>query len=168
MLTLYLVRHAKSSWAEPGISDKDRPLNKRGKHDAPKMGSLLYAKGAKPGLMVSSPAKRAYSTAKRFADELDYSAKDIVKNDRLYMADVEDFYTVIKETGGYVKELILFSHNYGITYFANFITGSNIDNIPTCGVVKAEFDINSWQEIENQKGKLVWFEYPKKHFYKDK
>lgn len=162
MRTLYLVRHAKSSWAEPGLSDKDRPLNKRGKHDAPKMGSLLYAKGERPQLLISSPAKRAMSTAKRIAKELDYSAKKIICDDRLYMADVEDFYTVIKETEDNIDQLMFFSHNYGITYFANLITGGNIDNIPTCGVVRIDFDISSWKDIEGQKGKMVYFEYPKK------
>lgn len=162
MRTIYLVRHAKSSWAEPGLSDMERSLNKRGKHDAPKMGSLLYAKGERPQLLVSSPAKRAYSTAKRIAKELDYPAKDIIKDERLYMADVEDFYSVIKNTEENIERLMIFSHNYGITYFANLISGSNIDNIPTCGVVRVDFDTNSWKDVEEQKGKLIYFEYPKK------
>lgn len=163
MRTLILVRHAKSSWDNPNLGDKERPLNHRGKSDAPKMGELLKNKGEKPDLLVSSPAKRAYSTAKRIAKELSYKKADIERNEALYMADLEDFFSVIRETPENVYNLMLFSHNYGITYFANNISGGNIDNIPTCGVVRVDFDINSWAEAENKKGKLVYFEYPKKH-----
>lgn len=163
MRTLYLVRHAKSSWDFPALDDMNRPLNKRGKHDAPKMGRLLKEKGEQPDLLISSPAKRAFSTAKRIAKELGYPAKDIIKDKRLYMADVENFFSVISKAGKKVNKLMLFSHNYGITYFANYISGSNIDNIPTCGVVRIDLDLDSWKNIETQKGKLIYFEYPKKY-----
>lgn len=163
MRTLFLVRHAKSSWDTPGLNDKERPLNKRGKSDAPKMGKLLKKRNEFPELIISSPAKRAYSTAKRIAKELSYKEKDIIKNKELYMADTEDFYTVIQNTGKNVYKLMLFSHNYGITYFANFISNSDIDNIPTCGLVRIDFDMESWKQISETKGKLIYFEYPKKY-----
>lgn len=163
MKILYLIRHAKSSWDEPGLGDLERPLSKRGKNDAPKMGKLLNKRGDIPELIVSSPAKRTFSTAKRIAREVNYSIKNIVRDEALYMADTDDFYSVIQSTPDSVKSLMLYAHNYGITYFANHISGSNIDNIPTCGVVRVDFDIDSWQEISDKKGKLVFFEYPKKH-----
>jgi phosphohistidine phosphatase len=163
MRTLYLVRHAKSSWDFPELSDMERPLNKRGKSDAPKMGQLLRKMEESPDLMVSSPAKRAYGTAKRIAREIGYPLKKIVKDETLYMADTEEFISVIKDTPDKADKIMLFGHNYGITYFANHISGSNIDNIPTCGIVRIDFDIGSWNEIENSKGKLIYFEYPKKH-----
>jgi len=163
MRTIYLVRHAKSSWDFPWLDDKDRPLNKRGKHDAPKMGKLLKEKGEEPDLMVSSPAKRAFSTAKRIAKELNYPVKNIMKSDLLYMADMEDFFTVIRDAGKNVYKLMMFSHNYGITYFANYVSDSDIDNIPTCGIARIDFEINSWKDIESKKGKLIYFEYPKKY-----
>jgi len=163
MKILYLVRHAKSSWDEPGLADLERPLNKRGKNDAPAMGKKLYEQGEKPDLIITSPAKRAFSTARRIAKELDYSAKNIVKDETLYMADTDDFFKVIQSVPDSVKRLMLYAHNYGITYFANHISESQIDNIPTCGVVRIDFDVKSWKEIENKKGKMVFFEYPKKH-----
>jgi phosphohistidine phosphatase len=163
MRTLYLVRHAKSSWDFPNLSDQQRPLNKRGKKDAPKMGKLLKQRNEVPDLMISSPAKRAFSTAKRIAEELGYKIKDIEKNETLYMADTDEFYDVICEVPKNVNKLMLFSHNYGITYFANYITETNIENIPTCGIVRVDFEIDLWEDIENKKGKLIYFEYPKKY-----
>jgi phosphohistidine phosphatase len=162
MKTLLLIRHAKSSWVEPGLSDIDRPLSKRGKNDAPKMGELIREKEGSVDLMISSPAKRAKSTAKRIAEKLDYKKKNIETSKLLYMADTDDFFKVIKEVPDDVNKLMLFSHNYGITYFANYISDSNIDNIPTCGVVRVDFEISSWKHAEKQKGQLVYFEYPKK------
>lgn len=162
MRTLYLVRHAKSSWDFPALDDKDRPLNKRGKRDAPKMGQVLKQKGEMPELIISSPAKRAFSTAKKIAKELGYPAKNIEKDSKLYMADVENFFSVIKKTNKNVNKLMLISHNFGITYFANYISGSAIDNIPTCGAVRIDFEIDSWKKIEKKKGELIFFEHPKK------
>jgi phosphohistidine phosphatase len=127
------------------------------------MGKKLYEQGEKPDLIITSPAKRAFSTARRIAKELDYSVKNIVKDETLYMADTDDFFKVIHSVPDSVKRLMLYAHNYGITYFANHISESQIDNIPTCGVVRIDFDVKSWKEIENKKGKMVFFEYPKKH-----
>lgn len=163
MRTLLLVRHAKSSWDNPALSDKERPLNKRGKDDAPKMGKLLKKRDFQPDLIVSSPAKRAYSTAKRIAKELDYNKCSIETDEALYMADTEDFYGAISKVPGNVYSLMLFSHNYGITHFANFISDSGIENIPTCGLVRIDFEMESWKEITETKGKLIYFEYPKKY-----
>src|SRR4030095_2808978 len=163
MRSLYLVRHAKSSWAHPELADRDRPLNDRGKTDALKMGRLLAERNDIPEHLVSSPAKRAYSTAKRIAGELGYNVKHIEKNDLLYLADADEFFKVISEIPKKIEKLMLFSHNYGITYFANYISGSNIENIPTCGIVRVDFEAGSWKDIEKQKGKLIYFEYPKKY-----
>lgn len=167
MRSIYLVRHAKSSWDSHGLADRDRPLNGRGKNDALKMGRLLAERNEVPELIISSPAKRAFSTAKRIANELGYKVKHIEKNELLYMADTEEFFTVITETPKKVHKLMLFSHNYGITYFANYISGSNIENIPTCGIVRVDFEAESWKDIANQKGKLIYFEYPKMYSTKN-
>lgn len=163
MKQLILVRHAKSSWDDAGLSDMDRPLNKRGRNDAPMMGRLLAGKGENPELIISSPAKRALSTAKRIAHELGYDREQIKINDTLYMADPDDFIGVIKAVNDKIGCLMLFSHNYGITEYANLLTGENIGNIPTCGIIKAELNMDSWSEITNTKGKMLYFEYPKKY-----
>ena len=79
------------------------------------------------------------------------------------MADTEDFYSAIQNVPGSVYNLMIFSHNYGITNFANFISGSEIDNIPTCGLVRIDFNIETWKQITETKGELIYFEYPKKY-----
>ncbi len=163
MKSLYLIRHAKSSWDNPGLNDLERPLNKRGKEAAPMMGKLLNKLGVRSDLIITSPAKRAKSTAKLIALETGFPESDILSSKLLYMADVNDFIKVIKNIGDKINELMIFSHNYGITDFANYISDSNIENIPTCGAVKIDFEFDSWNKIKKEKGKLVFFEYPKKH-----
>lgn len=161
MLTLFLCRHAKSSWAEPGLGDKDRPLNERGKNDAPIMGRMLENREENPELIISSPAERAFKTAKLISDELGYNPKEIVIDSRLYMPGIDDFIDVLKENSKKHKTIMLFSHNYGITDFANYISRSDIDNIPTCGIVKIRFEFSNWEKIKKEKGKLEYFIYPK-------
>lgn len=165
MLTLFLCRHAKSSWAEPGLSDKERPLNERGKHDAPLMGEVLRNKPESADLIISSPAKRALKTAKLISDEIGYSRKEIITDDRLYMAGTHDFMNVIKECRDKYDTIMLFSHNYGITDFANYIGDSDIENIPTCGIVKIRLDFRNWEDVKKEKGKTEYFIYPKMFKY---
>ena len=161
--TLYLVRHAKSSWKDESLCDAERPLNKRGKHDAPFMGKLLRQRSDLPDVIISSPAKRALNTSKLFAAELGYAKDNIVVMDELYMADVNDFLKIIQNVNDSANSIMLFSHNPGITYFANFISNSDIENIPTAGTVRIDLNISSWIEAGKIKGTLVFFEYPKKY-----
>jgi len=161
--TLYLVRHAKSSWKHPELTDRERPLNKRGKKDAPFMGKLLKKRGEIPQLMVSSPAVRAHEIAKAFAEEFGFKIKKIRLNDKLYLPAVNDFYGLLEEIPDNIKSLMLFSHNFGITDFANEISDIQIDNIPTSGVTRIDFESDSWNKIKGKRGKLIFFEYPSKY-----
>jgi len=163
MKTLYLLRHAKSSWKNPQLKDVNRPLSGRGKNDAPLMGKLLKKMGEKPEIIISSPAKRAMATAKRIAMEIGIKKKSVVTDERLYMAGREDFIKVIGETEKSVERLMLVSHNFGVTDFANFITESDIVNIPTCGVVRVDLDMTKWKDIASTKGKLIFFISPKRY-----
>lgn len=158
--TLYLVRHAKSSWKNPELSDWERPLNKRGKHDAPLIGKFLKQKNEIPELLISSPAKRALKTAGYFADEMHISKK-IVSAESLYMAGINDFISVIENIEDSVNSIMLFSHNPGITEFANYITGSEIDIMPTASTARIDFNINRWKDCRNAKGELRFFISPK-------
>jgi phosphohistidine phosphatase len=162
MKTIYLVRHGKSSWKNPNQKDLNRPLSKRGKNDAPKMGKKLKKLNEKADLIITSPAKRAYDTARKIAKETGYPVKKIDKEDKLYMADNEGFIDVIKKVKKSVDKLMIVSHNLGLTIFANFISDSDIVNIPTAGIVRIDFEINKWKDIKNIKGRLIFFEYPKK------
>ena len=158
--TLYLVRHAKSSWKNPELSDSERPLNKRGKHDAPLIGRFLKQKNEIPELLVSSPAKRALKTAELFAEEL-HIKKKIIPEESLYMTGINDFISVIENIDDSVNSIMLFSHNPGITGFANYITGSDVENIPTAGTARIDFNINRWKDFRKTKGELKFFISPK-------
>jgi phosphohistidine phosphatase len=163
MKVVYLVRHAKSSWEEADLDDINRPLNGRGKKDAPEMGQRLRKQGIKPDLMISSPAKRAFTTARKIAEEIQYSEESIMTEDGFYHGDSNSMLSRIKIIPDEVNRVMLFGHNPTLTEFANALCGISIYNIPTCGIVAIELEINSWKMADNRKGKLVFFDYPKKN-----
>jgi phosphohistidine phosphatase len=164
MKTVYLIRHAKSSWEDESLSDFDRPLNERGKADAPRMGKRLKEKDFTPDLLLSSPAKRALSTAKRIADALGFP-KEKIKTDRaLYHADEDELLSVIRSLNDKNDCIVLFGHNPGLTDFVNAMSHDQkklIDTIPTCGVVAFSFDLSSWKHIDFGKGTLLFYDFPK-------
>jgi phosphohistidine phosphatase len=162
MRRLTLVRHAKSDWSLPGQVDWDRPLNKRGQRDAPEMARRLRSRKLKPDLMISSPAVRALSTASVMARELKVAATQLRQDERLYLASPPDMLAVIRELGGDAMHLMVFGHNPGITEFANQLSaGERIDNLPTCGVFTALFDVDDWGDLGWQSGREAEFDYPK-------
>lgn len=162
MKQLFVVRHAKSSWEIAGQTDFDRALNDRGQKDAPMMAERLYQKGFIPDAIISSPAVRAYTTAQYFAGQFGFKKKEIVQVDRLYHAAVETFYDVIsKELSNNWNSVMLFSHNPGITYFANSTGVVKLDNMPTCGILGIEADIDNWQQFRDAEKRFILFDYPK-------
>ncbi len=162
MKTLIIIRHAKSSWEDMTLSDFDRPLNNRGKRDAPAMGELMKKLKVIPQLMISSPAKRAKATAFEIAEKLGINEKDIVLNENLYHAATSEILRIASMVDDNIEKIVIVGHNPGLTYLANTKTGAYIDNIPTSGIVGIKFDIDSWKEVEDAQGVLAFFEYPKK------
>lgn len=160
--TLYLIRHAKSSWDNTSLSDHDRPLNKRGKRDAPFMAKVLRKKGIKPDLIISSTAIRALDFAKIIAEELDYSRKKIIATKDLYMADERKMLEILRSADDSLNTVFIIGHNPYITEFANSLCNHNLDNIPTSGIFCMEFHVKKWNEINPGTGKFVSFDYPKK------
>ena len=164
MRRLTLVRHAKSDWSLPGQNDWDRPLNKRGQRDAPEMARRLRSRRLKPDLILSSPAVRALTTASVMARELKVPAAHVRQDERLYLASPADLLAVIRELGGEARHLMVFGHNPGLTECANRLSaGDHIDNLPTCGVFSALFDVQSWRELGWHGGQDAEFDYPKHH-----
>ena len=161
MKTLFPIRHAKSSWDDPALSDKDRPLSDRGRHDAPKMGKRLAKRDVKPDLILSSPARRALTTAEIIAKKLDYKLKDIVVNDRLYAGAVHSLLNVIHGLGDKPERVMLFGHNPELTEFAHRLSGE-ITHMPTCAVAEFTFSAKSWQNIGKANLARVALDYPKK------
>jgi phosphohistidine phosphatase len=163
MKTLYVIRHAKSSWADPIASDFERGLNERGKKDAPRMGKRLKEKEINPDFMLSSPARRALSTAKRIAEILKYKKEKIKTHAKLYHADEETILSILQEVKDKHDVVMLFGHNPGLTEFVNTLSAVeiNIDNVPTCGVVAFSLPVDSWKAVTWKSGKLLFFDYPK-------
>ncbi len=162
MKTLYLVRHAKSSWKDSSLDDIERPLNKRGKRDAPFMGELLKEKGINPELIISSSAKRASKTAQAIAEQIGYPKKDIIFDEEIYEASSRELIDYIKQLDDKFNSVMLFGHNPGFTMLNNYLSKKYIDNIPTCGIVALEFN-NSWKDIGKNSAKYLFFDYPKKY-----
>jgi len=160
MKTLVLIRHAKSSWDAPGLSDFDRPLNERGKKDAAEMAKRLKEK-IDIDLFVSSPAKRARKTAKLFAEEYGTKKDDISLVEDLYAATMPAFQKTVIELNNKYNTVALFSHNPGITEFANSLTHVRIDDMPTCSVFAVHADIDKWESFSNAEKKFLFFDYPK-------
>jgi phosphohistidine phosphatase len=163
MKTLYLVRHAKSSWKYPNLDDFERPLNKRGRRNAPFMGEILKKLKIAPDLIISSPANRAATTARIIADTIDYPLEEIQYDETIYASSEYDLLQVIQQLDNGVNQAMLVSHNPAITDLANSIGDTSVSNIPTCGVFCLGLNISSWAKIGKQRGKLKFFEFPKKH-----
>ncbi len=161
MKTLLLIRHAKSSWNDVTLSDFDRPLNERGKEDAPQMAKRMLDKKILPDLFISSPAKRAKKTASIFMEVYNENKKNLVLIPSLYEASVLNFYNAIKIVDDKYNSIALFSHNPGITEFANSLIDNKIDNIPTCGVFAVSVKTKKWNEIQNADKEFLFFDFPK-------
>ena len=158
MKSILLVRHAKSSWDDPSLNDFDRPLNERGKKNAPEMAVRLHDKGIRLDMLVSSPAKRAKQTAKAFQKILAIDNLQFVED--LYLAAPSTFANVIAGLPSNVKTVAIFSHNPGITDFANSLTTTRIDNMPTASIFAVNADVADWAEFAGNT-KFWFFDYPK-------
>jgi phosphohistidine phosphatase len=162
MKTLTIVRHAKSSWKDHSLRDRDRPLNKRGERDAPEMGRRIAEAGIRPSLIVSSPAKRAWTTAKIVARQINYPLEFLQREDDLYLASVNRILDVLVAQESGFNSIMLFGHNPGLTDFANYLVPGLTDNLPTCGVVSVTFDQDDWSLYVLPEITLLLHDYPKK------
>lgn len=163
MKKIYLVRHAKSSWKDPLLDDVERPLNNRGKRDAPFMGNILKQLEILPDKVLTSPAKRAKKTAKMICREISYPSAEIRTSRILYEHSIDEVLELIQKTDDDINSIMLVGHNPTLTSLNNYLSDIRIDNIPTCGIVFLEFKTDVWKDVGIETGKLVTFEYPKKY-----
>jgi phosphohistidine phosphatase len=163
MRELCLVRHAKSSWKYPKLDDFERPLNKRGRKNAPFMGKILHQLKFSPDLIITSPASRAAMTARTFAFEIKYPLDRIQYLASVYESNERNLIQLLREVDDNIEKIMLVGHNPALTYLANNIGDYPISNIPTCGVYWVTLGINVWSGIKENSGKLKYFEFPKKH-----
>jgi phosphohistidine phosphatase len=161
MKRIIIIRHAKSSWANLGQTDFERPLNARGIADAPMMGDRLAARQLKIDALVSSTAVRALQTAQAIATSLQIPTSNIVLDASLYHAPSY----VIDEVGMMLPEqcatVAIVCHNNGISHWVNEQCGFVIDNMPTCGIACFESRCNTWSDFHQSAKKLVFLDYPK-------
>jgi len=161
MKTLYIVRHAKSSWEYAGIEDIDRPLKKRGIKDAHLMSKFLSKEIERPDVFVSSSANRALHTAVIFCENLEYPLSNLKIKKQLYSFSDGYLVKTVNALDDGFNSAIIFSHDHGINTFVNKFGSKPISHVTTCGVVGIQFDEKHWKNIK--KGKTFMIEFPKNH-----
>lgn len=163
MKTLILVRHAKSSWNDPVLRDFDRPLNERGKQDAPLMAKRLAARGIRPQRVLCSPALRTVSTAEIFANQLAIPTSLIQLEQQIYQSDHPQLLQLLSQQDDKVDVIMLVGHNPGLTDLFNSLNANaSIDNVPTCCVAHLTFPADSWAELRPAGADLQHIDYPRK------
>ena len=158
---LLIIRHAKSSWATIGQNDFDRPLNERGFRDAPMMAERLLEKKIRIDTFISSPAKRAITTANCFAQVYQFNPQGIETLPKLYHAYSPVFYEVIDHIDDNIRTVAIFSHNPGITEFVNELTRTKIDDMPTCGIFALKANTDKWGSFRKAEKTFWFFDHPK-------
>lgn len=159
MKRVYFVRHAKSSWNYPELSDKERPLNERGQRDAPKMAAFISNMVQCPDTFISSPAVRAFTTAEFFASA--FGVRQIDNEEQLYHASEIEWFSVLKKIENQCNSAMVFGHNPAITEVVNILSDSNIMNIPTCGIAAIRFETEYWKDIFDVEAELEFYHFPK-------
>ncbi len=159
MKTLFLCRHAKSSWADPALSDFDRPLNERGLKAAPFMGELMRENKLRPNIVLSSPALRARATAE-ILKRSGALAADIVFEHRIYEASPQGLRQVTAELNDSHNSAMLVGHNPGIEGFIRFLTGQ-LEPMPTAAIAVINLNIESWKDVDDGCGELLNLYRPK-------
>jgi len=163
MKELLVIRHAKSSWANPGQDDFDRPLNDRGHKDAAEMAKRLVKKGIKIDRLISSPALRALTTAEYFARAFHQKTSAIVQAEELYLAPASVYDKVIKNLPNELNTVAIFAHNPGITDFVLETETARIDNMPTCAIFGIRLHTDDWAKVRTCAKDFWVFDYPKLH-----
>jgi phosphohistidine phosphatase len=161
--TLVLIRHAKSSWNNPLLSDYNRPLNERGHRDAPEMGRRLADRKMKPDLIIASTARRAAETAKAIAAGVGYPEASIQWVDELYHCVPAVFGEVLAGVAATVKSVFVVAHNPGTSEFAHsLVSGIPAGEVPTCAAVGIQFPTSDWTHLSKEDSKLLFYDTPKK------
>ncbi|TVZ57123.1 phosphohistidine phosphatase [Lutibacter sp. Hel_I_33_5] len=161
MKTLYIVRHAKSSWKYQSIKDIDRPLKERGINDAHLLSKFLAKKINRPDVFISSTANRALHTSVIFCENFDYPLSNLKMKRQLYSFSDGYLVKTVKALDDGFNSAIIFSHDHGINTFVNKFGNKPIAHVPTCGVVGIQFKGKHWKNIK--KGETVLVEFPSDH-----
>ena len=161
MKTIYIVRHAKSSWEDISLTDHDRPLNKAGIRKTERIVKYLLKKEVSPELFISSSAVRAKTTAFQIAEGLGYLIEKVQIDKTLYHADENGIFSALFGLPNDVDSVMLFGHNPTLTYFVNNFLHPEIDNLPTAGVVSIGFKTHHWEKIAESKFQINFVVFPR-------
>ena len=159
MKTLYLLRHAKSSWKEPGLEDFERPLNGRGREAAPLVGQLVRERKLRVDLLLSSPAGRARQTAALVKESAGLTA-ELLYDERIYEADADALLEVVTQTAESVDALMLVGHNPGMEELLTLLTGET-RSMSTAALACIALDVEKWGKAREGAGRLEWLVRPK-------
>lgn len=163
MKKIYLIRHAKAGDAEFGMRDFERALSKKGKNDVIFMAKRLKSFGVLPDLIIASPAKRAKTTAKIIAKTIGYEEPSINFQESLYDSSYQTYRYLLDSMDDSIKSIFIVAHNPTITQTGEILSGAILTNMPTCSIVCIEFDAKNFKDIKEDSGKILFFDYPKKH-----
>ena len=158
MKRIFFIRHAKSSWADAFQEDIDRPLNTRGKRDAPSMSKKLSEIIDEVDLIICSPARRARDTAAFFSKKI--KSKQFTVSDQVYHASLNTLVDVVRDIENDVQTVLIFGHNPGFTSVFNNFSEQVLDNLPTCGIFEIKLQSN-WKDIRKKNTKIKNLIYPK-------
>ena len=161
MKTLYLFRHAKSSWSFDDLSDQERPLNDRGRDDAPRMGQALAKRGIRLDALVSSSAVRALSTAVLVARELSFPHEKISVDPAIYRADAAALIAIVQALPETAGSALLVGHNPTITDVANALSPTSFNELPTAAVVCLHFAADRWADLDRANAEFYFYDCPK-------
>lgn len=156
---LTLLRHAKAVIGNPDLPDRERPLNERGERDAAMMGRRLQDAGARPSLMLTSPATRALQTARLVAREIGYPLEFLQREADLYLANANEILQVLARQDDNFNDIIVCGHNPGLTDLLHLLTTARIDNMPTCSLAVIEAPTRTWHQFSQ--GELRRFDSPR-------
>lgn len=162
MKKLVLIRHAKSDWHSNAATDFERPLNKRGRKNAPIMGKRLAERGCSPDLLLSSPAQRARETAEAIAEQFNLTAADITFEQSIYEASLATLTKLVHSLDDELENVILIGHNPGVSELGEWLTDDAPEWLPTCGLLALELTIDVWSEASAGCAFLAAYDYPKK------
>lgn len=161
MKTLIIIRHAKSSWSDEGLSDHDRRLNERGRKDAVAMGAYLQNQQVRIDHVYCSTARRAVKTLKRISRHYAFNEFQIQFTDDLYLAELPQLLELIRSVRADLDHVAIIGHNPGLTELVNYLTGDNLGNLPTTGVYIVDLSIDAWEEVFQGVGQRRAFFNPK-------
>lgn len=161
MRLLTLVRHAKSSWDDPELTDFERPLNDRGRRDAPRMADHALDILGRPERIVTSPARRAMTTARVFCDRMQLPPAQLTIERRIYEASAETLLLLVQLLDDADQHVMLFGHNPGFSELAHLLARCSFDDMPTCAMVQIGFNVSQWSDVDERGGIERHYAYPK-------